>query len=133
MNKSYQKPKFYETLILQHFLYSNGRSRTHKCKNQSLVTLPFRLRWNVNLLLIHGDRYRCPSPTYIGLLYLFSRSRITRLCYVRNSQKIFSSARTRTQTTRTRILYDYQLHNRGMNERLFIRTILFDFHHLVTS
>ena len=45
----------------------------------------------------------------------------------------FSSARTRTQTTRTRILYDYQLHNRGMNERLFIRTVLFDFHHLVTS
>ena len=88
MNKSKSKP-IYETLILQHFSYSNGRSRTHKCKSQSLVTLPFRLRWNVNLLLIHGDRYRCPSPTYIGLLCLFSRSGLTPLCCVRNSQKIF--------------------------------------------
>ena len=132
MNKSKSKP-IYETLILQHFSYSNGRSRTHKCKNQSLVTLPFRLRWNVNLLLIHGDRYRCPSPTYIGLLCLFSRSSITLRCCVRNSQKIFSSARTRTQNSRTRIWREYHFHHGGMNERLFIRTILFDFHRLVTS
>ena len=46
------------------------------------------------------------------LLCLFSRSRITRRCYVRNSQKIFFSARTRTQTTRTRILGATCLHHR---------------------
>ena len=45
----------------------------------------------------------------------------------------FSSARTRTQNSRTRIWREYHFHHVGMNERLFIRTILFDFHHLVTS
>ena len=46
------------------------------------------------------------------LLCLFSRSGLTPLCCVRNSQKIFFSARTRTQTTRTRILGATYLHHR---------------------
>ena len=131
VNKSKSKP-IYETLILQHFSYSNGRSRTHKCKNQSLVTLPFRLRWNVNLLLIREDCYQFffpPRGTAMFILPLQHNASVLRQEFTED----FSSARTRTQNSRTRIWREYHFHHGGMNERLFIRTILFDFHHLITS